>query len=183
MSKKKIIIGLIGETGSGKDTVSDYIKKNYPEVLVLRFSDPLREALGIFLNEKRKEDQQWLAIVLRERFGGDILWQALKKKIENVESGIVILNGIRFADEYRGIKQIGGKIIYVTVDSKIRWQRVRSRGEKKDDRVSYKKFLQIERAATELQIPKLGQKADFIIKNDGSIEDFYARIKKVLKMI
>jgi dephospho-CoA kinase len=179
----KKIIGLIGETGSGKDTVCEFIKKKYPDVFVMRFSDPLREALAIFLDEKRKEDQQWLAIVLRKRFGGDILWLALRKKIKNIKEGVVILNGIRFTDEFYGIKKMGGKIVYITASSKTRWQRVKDRGEKKDDDVSYKKFLHIEKAATEVLIPKMGKRADFIIDNNGSLKEFYDKIKEFSKRL
>jgi dephospho-CoA kinase len=177
------IIGLIGETGSGKDTVCEFIKKKYPSSFVLRFSDPLREALAIFIEEKKKKDQQWLAIVLRERFGGGILWQALKKKIKNIKTGMIVLNGIRSPDEYNEIKKMGGKIVYITADSKARWERVKDRGEKKDDRVSYKKFLQIEKAATEVLIPKMGEKADFIIENNGFLGDFQTKVKNIFKKI
>jgi dephospho-CoA kinase len=177
------IIGLIGETGSGKDTVCEFIKKKYPSAFVMRFSDPLREALAIFFDEKRKEDQQWLGLALRQRFGGHIIWRALSKKIKDIKDGLIVFNGVRFFDEFGDIKKNGGKIIYITADSKTRWQRVKSRGEKKDDDVSYEKFLQIETAATEILIPQIGQAADFIIKNNGSVQEFHNEIDKVLNKI
>jgi len=34
MQKNKIVIGLVGETGSGKDTVADYLEKKYDKVVV-----------------------------------------------------------------------------------------------------------------------------------------------------
>jgi dephospho-CoA kinase len=149
----------------------------------LRFGDPIREALAIFIDEKRKEDQQWLGLVLRDRFGGDAIWHALKKKIKKTKKQIIVFNGIRFFDEFNNIKKTGGIMVYITADSKIRWQRIKNRGEKKDDSVSYKKFLQIEKAGTEIFIPKIGKKADFLIENNGSKKEFYNEIKKVLKKI
>jgi dephospho-CoA kinase len=182
MDNKKII-GITGATGSGKDTFCKYIKENYPNVFCFRFSQPLSEVLGIFFNDIKKEDQQWLAITLRERFGKEILWEAIKKKIGEIKEGIVLLNGVRYVEEYEGIKKLGGKIIYLTAESKTRWERVKIRGEKKDDDVPYEKFLEMEKAATEVLISQIGKKADMTIENNGSVEDFYAKIKATLEKI
>jgi dephospho-CoA kinase len=177
----KKIIGITGATGSGKDTFCNFVKDNYPDVFCFRFSQPLTEALNIFFNEIKKEDQQWLAIALRERFGKEILWEAIKKKIEGVKEGIILLNGVRLPQEFEGIKKMGGKIVYLTADPKIRWERVKIRGEKKDDNVPFEKFLEIEKAPTETMISEIGKKADFQIENNGSVEDFYAKIKETLE--
>ena len=47
----KKTIGLVGETGAGKDVFCEYIKKKYSKVFCFRFSQPLTEALGIFFDE------------------------------------------------------------------------------------------------------------------------------------
>jgi dephospho-CoA kinase len=180
----EIIIGLVGETGSGKDTFCDYIKKTVKEpVFYFRFSDPLSEVLKIFFEEVKKEDQQWLVGHLRKRFGENILGEAIKKKIKNIERGIIILNGVRMPQEVKMIKEMNGKIVYITADPKLRWERVNKRGEKKDDSVSYEKFLEIEKAKSEVLIPKIGEKVDFKIKNNGSIEDFFQEIDKIIKKL
>ncbi len=180
----KKIIGIVGETGSGKDTICRYLKKKIKKnVFVFRFSQPLTQVLRIFFDEVKKEDQQWLGRILRQRFGNNILGEAIKKKIKNIKKGIVILNGIRALEEAKMIKNLGGKIIYITADSKLRWQRVRKRGEKKDDLISFKKFLELERAKTEILIQKIGEKADFKIENNGSRQNFYREIKKIINKI
>ena len=124
------LFGLVGETGAGKDVICEFIKKKYPSALIMRFSDPLREALAMFLDEKRKEDQQWLIAALRERFGNNILGKAIKKKIKNIKNGMIILNGVRVWEEYKMIKKAGGKVVYITAGPKLRWQRIRKRREK-----------------------------------------------------
>jgi dephospho-CoA kinase len=180
----KKIIGLVGETGAGKDTFCYYIKKTDKKpVFCFRFSDPLAEALKIFVNEIKKEDQQWLGIVLRQRFGKDILAKAIEKKINAIKKGIVILNGIRYWPEYRMIKNFGGKIIYITASPKIRWQRLRKRRERKDDLVSFDKFLKLEKAKTEVLIPKIGKKADFKIENNGTLPSFFRKIDQIIKKL
>ncbi|MFH0929696.1 MAG: hypothetical protein V1814_00395 [Candidatus Moraniibacteriota bacterium] len=55
---KKIIIGLVGESGSGKDTVADYLEEKYGAILV-RFADPLRETLSLYVQNFSREDLQW----------------------------------------------------------------------------------------------------------------------------
>lgn len=178
----KIVIGLIGETGSGKDTFCERVKKTVKEsVFCFRFSDILSEILIILFGEVKKEDQQWLGKVLREQYGNDILARAMSKKIKNIGNGFIILNGIRYWEEFEMVKKLGGKNLYITADQKIRWQRINKRGEKVDDFSSYDKFLEKERAKTEILVPELGQKADFKIKNNGSRDDFYKEVDKIIK--
>ncbi len=179
----KKLIGLTGEMGSGKDTFCEYIKQNYPNVFVYRFSDALTEILRMFFNSVKREDQQWLGETLRNRFGKDILLKALIKKANKVEEGIVILNGVRKEGEVTAIRENGGKIIYITADQKLRWERVRIRKEKADDDVPFEKFVEMGKAEAELQIPVVGQMADFKIENNGSKELFYQEIKKIIKII
>lgn len=176
----KKIIGLVGETGSGKDIFCEYAKKKSKPVFCFRFSAPLTEALNIFVNAIKKEDQQWLATCLRERFGNNVLGKALEKKVREIKKGTIILNGIRAWEEFYMTKKLGGKIVYITADSKIRWERIKKRKEKKDDGSSYKKFLRIEKAKTEALISEIGKKADFIIENNGTINEFYKEIKKII---
>ena len=182
MNSKKLI-GLTGEIGSGKDTFCEYVKENYKDIFVYRFSDALTEILKIFFDTVKREDQQWLGEALRDRFGKDILLKALIKKANKVEEGIVILNGIRKELEVPAIREIGGKIVYIAADQKIRWERVKVRGEKADDDVSFEKFVEMHNAEAELQIPSIGQTADFKIENNGSKEAFYQQIKKIIDLI
>ncbi|MDD3498684.1 MAG: hypothetical protein PHH24_04270, partial [Candidatus Moranbacteria bacterium] len=98
VNKKRIVIGLVGATGSGKDTVADYLKEKY-KVQRMRFADPLKETLSIYFDKFSKEDQMWLALQFRNRFGDDILSRALRKRIDNGE-GIIMVNGIRFWEDF-----------------------------------------------------------------------------------
>jgi len=177
----KKIIGLIGETGSGKDTFCSLAKKRFSSILFPRFSEPLSETLGIFFEEIKKEDQQWLANALRDRFGEDILMKSIAKKIKEAGEEIVVLNGIRVKEEFDSVKSLGGIIVYITLDAKMRWERVRKRKEKEDDDISYEDFQKIDKGRPEAQIRDLGAKADIIIRNDGSIEDLEKKAVEVIQ--
>ncbi len=179
---KKIIIGLTGEIGAGKDTFCDHvIKVSQGPVFCLKFSQPLSEVLKIFFDEVTRNDQQWLGVVLRERFGEDILAKALLKKINSIDKGIILLNGIRYWQEYNMVKDLDGTMIYITADSKLRWQRLQNRGEKKDDSAPYEKFLELEKAVTESLIQEMGKKADLKIENNGSLEEFHKKTDNLIK--
>jgi len=179
MNKK--IIGLVGETGSGKDTFCRIVEKSFPSVISLRFSEVLTKILGLFFKDIKKEDQQWLANVLRDRFGEDILMKSVARKIKECDGEVIIVNGIRVKEEIDFIKGIGGMIVYITLDTKKRWERIKERGEKKDDNVSYEKFLEIDSGRTEVQIKEIGKNADITIKNDEGISFLEEEAKKIIK--
>ena len=103
--------------------------------------------------------------------------------ISKIKEGIIIVNGIRVWEEVEMIKEVKGKIVYITADSEVRWERIQSRGEKIDDVLSYERFLELEANRTEVLIPDIGKKADFEIENNSSEEEFQKKTKEIMKKI
>ncbi len=178
---KKIIIGLVGETGSGKDTVAEYLKKKYGAKL-MRFADPIKETLSIYFDKLSKEDQQWLYLAFKKRFGEDILCRALEKRIEKEESSLIVVNGLRMPCDYEFIKRFScSKVLYITANQKLRWERVRKRGEKTDDNIPFEKFQQIDQKPTEIHIGEIGRKADKIIYNEKDLDYLLSEVDKFME--
>lgn len=183
MLKEKIILGLVGETGSGKDTVAHYLDRRY-NVELLRFSRPLKKALDLFFEQSSKEDQAWLYLVFKERFGEDVLHKGVARYIQQHE-GIMCVNGMRMMMDLDFIRSFDHNyIIYVTADQKLRWQRTVNRGEKSDDDQTFEDFQKFEASAeTEQAIPKIGAKADFVVRNEGTMDDLLWQVDDVMKKI
>ncbi len=179
----KIIIGLVGETGSGKDTVAHYLKRRY-DVQLLRFSLPLKKTLDLFFNKSSKKDQSWLYSVFKERFGEDVLHQGVRRYVEQ-HDGLMCVNGMRMMKDLDFIRSFKNNyIMYVTADQELRWKRVVGRGEKSDDRQSLEDFQKFESTAeTEKNIPVIGAQADFTIKNDGTMDDLLWQVDDAMKEI
>ncbi|MDP1883995.1 MAG: AAA family ATPase [Candidatus Moranbacteria bacterium] len=178
----QIIIGLVGEPGSGKDTVAKHLKDRYG-AKEIRFSDPLFDALRNFVSEVSREDLQWLSHIVRERFGQDIFAKALEKRMA-ADDKIIILNGIRFWENYDFIRSFPrNQIIYVTADQKLRWERTTNRMEKTDDNSSFEKFQELEKFETEAIIPEIGAKADFTVRNEQTLEYLLEETDKIMEKI
>lgn len=181
---KKIIIGLVGETGSGKDTVANHIHKKYG-IELLRFGSPLKKTLRFFVDQVSKEDSNWLYGVLSKRFGENVLHNALKKEIENSEDKIICVNGLRMPKDEDFIRSFeNNAIIYITADQKLRWQRSVERAEKSDDKQSFEDFKKFEETAeTEKAIKGIGSRADFKVDNMGSLDDLLNNTDNLIEEI
>ena len=180
---QKIVIGLVGETGSGKDTVAHYLKRRY-DVDLLRFSMPLKKTLNLFFDKSSKEDQAWLYGMFKDRFGEDVLHKGVLRYVQQ-HNGMMCVNGMRMMMDLEFMRSFENSyIIYVTADQKLRWERATSRGEKTDDDQSFKDFQKFEsEAETEKAIPVIGESADFVITNDGSMDDLLWQVDDAMKQI
>ena len=177
----KIIIGLVGETGSGKDTVANHIHKKY-DITLRRFASPLKKTMRFFTDKASKADLAWLYSVLKERFGEDVLHKALRKEIRNLDRKIICINGLRMPRDEAFIRSFPHNyIIYVTADQKRRWERTVNRGEKSDDAQSFADFQAFEATAeTEKAVPEIGARADYVIDNSGTLDELLSKADQVI---
>jgi dephospho-CoA kinase len=181
--REKTVIGLVGEAGSGKDTVGEYLEKKYGATQV-RFADPIKETLSIYFDKLSRDDQQWLFGVFQERFGDDILSRAIRKRIEEEQNDLIVVNGLRMPPDYPFIRSFENNyLLYVTADQKIRWERSTKRGEKSDDGASLEDFKELEKKETEIHIPEIGAKADYEIRNERDLDYLLQEVDKFLAKI
>ncbi|MCD4694199.1 hypothetical protein K8R62_02460, partial [bacterium] len=97
------------------------------------------------------------------------------------------IDGIRMKGDDKPFRDKYGKnfkLIYVTADPKIRYERSKKRGEKAEEsKQSYQTFLNKEASATEKYIKTLGKKADFKITNNGSEKELEKQVDEMMSKI
>lgn len=180
---KKIIIGVAGKKFSGKDVVSTYLCNKY-DFVNLSFARALKEGLkSIFdfsdqqLNGSKKEeiDIRWNVSpryvmqvfgteIMREeinRFipsiGNDFWIKRLLFDIEKTNKNIVI-SDVRYLNEIKKIKELGGMIIYINRPSIILNEYNKHKSE---NNISEKD-------------------ADFVLLNNSSFDSLYKKIDEFM---
>ncbi|MBD3300497.1 MAG: AAA family ATPase [Candidatus Moranbacteria bacterium] len=178
----KIFIGLVGEAGSGKDTVAKRLKKKH-QAKILTSSYLLKKALKVFLEEIGRGDYIWFVKALTKKYGEDIISRAMLKSMHEYQGKIIVFNGVRLPSDYKYLRREHSYLIYITAGAKIRWERTSKRGEKCDDAASFEEFMAMHQEKTEVNVPEIGKKADYFIKNNGTLEDLWEKTDKIMAKI
>ncbi len=184
MQNSKIILGFVGDLSSGKGTAAKYLNEKYG-TNAYRFSTILRDIINRLYLPETRANLQNISTLLRENFGQDVLSKVIAEDVKNDSNEIVVVEGIRRPTDITYLQEIPGfHLVYITADSKLRWERMVRRGENEDDsRKTYEEFLKDEQAEADILIKDLGKTAEYIIKNDLDFDEFYLEIEKVLKTI
>lgn len=197
----KLVIGLVGEKGSGKQTFVNFLKEIASSSLgkstrlssprndgvgglnirQVRFSDILAETLLIWDIPISRVNLQKLAIMMNTTFGETALANAAKFSIEGDLADVLIFDGIRREAELKLVKGMKNQVlIYITADQKLRYQRLKKRSEKVGETgLTYEQFLAEEKSKAEENIPFLGKKADQKLENNGTLAEFKTQIIKL----
>lgn len=183
----KTIIGLVGEKGSGKGTVSDYLIQHYGAEH-FGTSKILKRTVSDLHLPLTRDNFIKLALVLKEGFGSSVVIDSLIQDIESKsQSNLVIADGIRMHDDVRPFQAKYGanfQLIYVTANMKLRYERTKLRKEKDgEDKMTWQGFIAEEARLTEVAIHEVGLQADYTINNDDGPQELEAQIKEVMTKI
>jgi dephospho-CoA kinase len=182
----KTVIGLIGEKGAGKGTVSDYLKDKYKAVHY-GTSKILRRTLEDLRLPVTRDNLIKLALVLKEGYGSSVIIDSLIQDMEKNGSDIIIADGIRMHGDVEPFRKKYGDnfyLVYVTADINIRYARTKSRMEKDgEDKTTLQQFLEEEGKLTEISIHEIGKQADFKLDNGGTPEDLKKQVDEMMGKI
>lgn len=179
---QKIILGISGEIASGKDTVGKYMAEKHG-ALALRFSQPLRDTLDRLHVEQNRENMATLSLYLRKAFGEDVLSKVMLADAKNKPDELVVIDGARrLSDILHMETDEHFYFVFIETSPEKRYERLIQRRQNTDD--ATKTPVQFEKDAkreTELQISGLKERADFVISNDGTLEELWAQVDSMVE--
>ena len=177
----KIILGITGEMASGKGTVAKYIVEKYGAES-LRFSTMLRDVTKRMHQEETRDNLQRISTCLRQCFGEEILAKVIAEDVKKEEGELVEVDGVRRSPDMKYLQEIPGfKLVYIETALEKRYERIVKRGENSDDsNKTFEDFQKDQGNEAEQQIKGLKAEANFVVDNNGGLEDLYQQIDKIL---
>ena len=179
-----IVIGLVGQPSAGKGTVAEMIVRCAKEANLTtascRSRDILRETLDLWDIEANRANLQKLPELMTstQGFGEGALSRALHKRLMTMTSDIVIADGMRWPSDEKMLRELPASVIlYITADTKIRFERLKKRQGVGEKDKTWKEFLAEEKAMTESYISTFGSHADWKIENNGTPKELEADVR------
>lgn len=178
----KFILGLVADISAGKDTAARYLAEKHGfERHTL--SDILRAEARVRKLTPTRENLVKIVKELRKKEGIHAL---IRRAIKKSKKDKIVIVGIREKEEIDYLKEkFPGKvkILRLTADPKIRFERIKTRGRTGDPK-TFKEFLaQEKREWEEFDFKTLFKMADYKIVNDGTVEELYRELDKALKKL
>jgi dephospho-CoA kinase len=181
-----MIIGLAGTLGSGKGTVVEYLKaRGYAHY---SSSGILKEILADEGKVATRENMSNLATELaKKQPGGVLAISHARAQVAGAQN--YILEAIHRPEEAEYIRSIGGHIIGIDADTRVRFERITRRREGEKDNVTFEQFLSDSqredegKTGTGPNIRAVLREADAVIENNGSLDILYREIDQVIGKI
>ncbi|MEI8005291.1 MAG: AAA family ATPase [Bacteroidota bacterium] len=187
MQTDMICIGITGTIGAGKGTVVEYLERSrgYRHFSVRSFLLDLIRTEGM---PENRDSMFLLGNRLRNEFGPSYVVDCLYKLAQ--ESGDnCIIESIRTTGETAFLRSKGNfYLLAVDADQKIRYERIRLR-KSETDTVSFTTFAENEEREMTSTDPgrqnlrECIRMADFVLTNNGSREELFARVDDILKKV
>ena len=179
---EKILIGTVGQKCGGKETFAKLLQECLPntKIVNIRSSSVLATTLTQWGLPLTRHNLQKMAMIMNANFGDGTLTRAVQKLILATEADIIIFDGARWESDAAMIRSFpNNRLVYITADINIRYQRSKKRSEKADETsATFEDFEKEEQVLTELNIAKIGATADMKIVNEGSVAEFKQQIQE-----
>lgn len=180
----KTIIVLVGEIGSGKGTVADYLQKKY-HATYHRFSKMLKDVAERLYIPVSRDVLIRISEIFRKNFGEDIMARVIAKDVESDPHEIVVVDGARRLADIEHLSKLQGfHLLYITASLETRFYRIKNRGEKTDEQnLSFEQFKKDNERSTELSIKDVAEKSEHTIINDQDVNALYTKIDQWMKNV
>ena len=171
------LIGVAGTNGAGKDSVGEILAKEHGYMFIsvtnLLRAECTKRSLPIEREHLRAISGEW------RREGGlgvlvDKAVELYRQSYENYQG--LVMASMRNDGEADRIHELGGTMIWVDADSKVRYNRIYSRQRTTEDNKTYEQFLSEEKDEmfgnpndpTSLNMAVVKEKSDLIMLNEGN---------------
>jgi len=186
----KIVVGLTGTMGSGKETVMEALTHKF-NCYIVTLSSIIRAELEKKKKAFDRKTLQDMGNELRQKYGSGILAKLAVDYLPR-DKEMIVINGIRNIGEIDYLKKtFGNKFVLIAVNAsqEIRWQRVQSRIRSTDPK-TWEEFVILDERDRGIREPLYGQQidrcaegADFVISNNGSVEELQNKINGVIEKL
>ncbi len=179
-----MIIGITGSFGAGKGAVVDYLvdHKGFTHFSARSFITKEIKHRDMPVN---RDSMIEVANDLRQKHGATYIIESLYNEAKE-RGGDAVVESLRAVAEVRLIKRLGGIVLGITAQPEIRYERAIARGSE-TDKVTYEEWIQQEVKEsnpddpTKQDIYGALNESSVLIENNGSLEDLYDAVEKMLK--
>ncbi|MBD3332555.1 AAA family ATPase [candidate division GN15 bacterium] len=177
------IIGLVGENGSGKNEVAEYLKERCNSVVV-NTGDMVREIANERDLEPTRRNLHEISKQELHQHGNDYFARRAMEQIESADAEVITVTGLRTPEDVMALReQYQDDFMLVRVDVSLpfaRFERVAER-DKERDPTEFKDFLKQDEWEKKLfNLERTLQKADLTISNDGKLEALREELEEKL---
>jgi len=182
-----MIIGITGTIGAGKGTVAAYLKeKGFKDFSLSEFlaAEAIRRGL-----EPTRVNRRIIGNEYRHLGSTKLVEAVFRHASADIERGVdVIIEPEHTRAEVEYLQRKGGVVIAVEASLDVRYARIQSRGDMKDQ-VSFEEF--VEEQDRQMASPDPDENnlkdairaADIRIENNGSLYELYGKIDGILEKI
>ena len=175
-----MVLAAVGKNASGKDYFLEFISKEFG-IPLLSMGDVVRELAASEGLELTRDNLHATSKKYMAANGQTFFPEMIVKKIKESDSPNFLVSGIRPPSDIEVFKKaFGDKFVLVDVvisDDEVRYQRMLARGSERDGK-SIEKLRENDLHEEEIFHTSESEKmADYIMKNDGTVDDFYAGVK------
>lgn len=178
-----MIIGLTGRNASGKGAVADYLKQK--GFCYYSLSDVLRDFMRKRNIKITRENLIKSGNELREKSGSSVLADKIISRLDRNNN--YAIDSIRNPEEIKSFRKTGNFVLLDIISSqKIRFERIKQRN-RPGDPETLAEFISMENRELKSknkscqQLMDCAALADYKIINNGSLQELYNKINKLLK--
>jgi len=165
----KLVVCLTGMPGAGKSTIANGLKEKGFEII--NMGDAVRAEAKKRNLEPTSQNLGKLMLELREKNGPGAVAELIKPSIENSNSNVIVIDGIRSNDEIQVLKKSANvKLLSILASTDTRFTFLHDRG-RSDDPQSREIFEERDNRELGVGVGKSIESADESISNNELTKD------------